>query len=515
MSINILHKIKIKTLIAFSLLACISFSSCNDFLDIDSKHAAPENKQWKSYADVRSALMGVYGLTRAAVSENNTHWICGELRMGDFTVYNRNDLKSVVNNELIKPYSLLDEVSNWRRFYAAINAAAVFIEKAPQVVLNDRSYSEVNLTNDIAQVKALRAFLYFYMVRIWGDVPLVTESYDNGSFPEIARTDQRVVLNYARGELLEVIDDLPFKHGGSKSNLYYGQEYAYWRGVLFNKLSAYAILAHISAWEGNYANAETYAAYVMDNAAESEATYTAIADLTSETGIYASKSASKIISFNYSYDYFESTKSGHLEELTLAYPFVQKTNPDIYITKDSLYSIFSDLNDLRFGIDTVTLKYSTNYIHDLNATIPIFSKVKVIQNGKNEDGDYAVFGSSIIFTRLEELTLLRAEALIVLNRPTEAIVYLNNLRKNRNLRDLSYKSDFKSDDKKLLKTIFEERRKELMGEGWRWYDMIRQQRLLGDNEKMGKLIDEGGIYWPIAQDVLSANSSINQNGFWE
>ncbi|UVV60159.1 RagB/SusD family nutrient uptake outer membrane protein [Bacteroides thetaiotaomicron] len=205
----------------FSALVCLFLQSCNDFLDVDPKHAASETQQWKTLEDTRSALMGVYGLTRAALADNNTHWICGDLRKGDFTVYKRSDLQAVSDNELNKPYDLLKKVSNWRRFYAVINAASVFMEKAPRTVELDRSYSEQNLKYDIAQVRALRAFAYFYMVRIWGDVPLVTYSYDNGTFPSMPRTDAQTVLSYAKAELLTAIEDLPYQYG-TQTNLYYG-----------------------------------------------------------------------------------------------------------------------------------------------------------------------------------------------------------------------------------------------------------------------------------------------------
>lgn len=130
-------------------------------------------------------------------------------------------------------------------------AASVFIEKAPQTVELDKAYSEANLKYDIAQVRLLRAFSYFYMVRIWGDVPLLTQSYDNGLFKEIPRTDAQTVLNYAKEEILDAIVDLPFEYG-TETSKYYNQVANYWRGLLLNKLSAYTILAHISAWEGNY-----------------------------------------------------------------------------------------------------------------------------------------------------------------------------------------------------------------------------------------------------------------------
>lgn len=500
---------------AFSLL------SCNKVLDIDPYHAASEEQQWNKIEDARSALMGIYGLTRAALAENNRHWVCGDLREGDFTVRNRTDLKAVVTNNLKKSDALLQGVSNWKGFYAAINAAAIFIEKAPQILDKDRSYAESTLKYDMAQARALRAFNYFYMVRIWGDVPLITQSYDNGSFREFGRSPEKTVLNYAKGELREVIDQLPYQFGTTESQ-YYSQNPQYWQGMLFNKLSAYALLAHIAAWEGNYADVETYTQFILDNAAQIKATFTDIESLTEPTGLFNSETGleirgSKIFALNFPFSTrgAEATQSGHLEQWTLAYPFVQKSYPDIYVSKDSLYAIFADMDDLRFGIDTATHLYRTSYITNMNAEIPVFKKINVIQNGSSKDGDYAVFGSAIVFTRLEEISLLRAEALVALNRGAEAVDPYNDVRLTRGFGQQSYKKDFGQDDQKLLDAIFEERRKELMGEGWRWYDQIRRQKILQDNPTLLALIQNGGIYWPLAQEVLNNNTQLSQNNYWK
>lgn len=512
-----LHRIKRTFGVSMLLAATFFCQSCNSFLDVDVRHAASENQQWQTFEDTRAALMGVYGLMRSALAENNSYWAYGELRMGDFTVYNSNDLKAVVNNELRNPQTYLEELSDWRRFYAVINAASVFIEKAPQTVELDKAYSEANLKYDIAQVRLLRAFSYFYMVRIWGDVPLLTQSYDNGLFKEIPRTDVQTVLNYAKEEILDAIVDLPFEYG-TETSKYYNQVANYWRGLLLNKLSAYTILAHISAWEGNYSNAATYAGYVISHASNMKADYIDVKDLTSPQGLFSMETkfnGYKIVSFNFPYEHFEATQNGHIEQLTLAAPFVQKSYPEIYVSKDSLFSIFDDLTDTRFGINaSANDKYYTNYINDLNAEIPLFTKIKVVQDGKGEDSDYAVFGSSIIFSRLEEITLLRAEALAALNRGTEAIADYNTVRSNRGLPLRTFKY-FEADCHKLLAAIFDERRKELMGEGWRWFDLIRRERLLNDNPVMRELIEREGIYWPIASEVLSANKSLTQNKYWE
>lgn len=499
----------------FMITCCFVFQSCDDFLDVESTRTAKEDQQWETLEDTRAALMGVYGLTRGALAENNTHWICGDLRAGDFTVTSRKDLQSVVDNDLKKPYSLLKEISNWRRFYAAINAASLFIEKAPRTLEKDKSYSEQNLRYDIAQARVLRAFTYFYMVRIWGDVPLITYSYDNGSFPEMERTDAEIVLNFVKNELKSAINVLPFELGTS-ANQYYGRQGYDWRGILLNKLSAYTILAHVAAWEGNYADVETYTAYIMDNATIINARYVSVADLTSPRGIFSTNSdwrSSRLVSFVFPFRDSESTQSGHLEQLTLAAPVVQKSIPDIYVSSNRLFSIFNETDDQRFGIDPENGKYYTNYIYNTESQYPVFSKIKVIQDGEPRNNDYAVFGSAVLFSRIEDIVLLRAEALCANNRPEEALQYLNTIREARGLKEFSYKKDFENNKEKVIQAVFTERRRELMGEGWRWYDLIREQKLLKNDPVLEELINQGGIYWPIDEDIF-INSGISQNSYW-
>jgi len=67
----------------------------------------------------------------------------------------------------------------------------------------------------------------------------------------------------------------------------------------------------------------------------------------------------------------------------------------------------------------------------------------------------------------------------------------------------------------LLEEIFLERRRELMGEGWRWYDQIRLAKIKKNNQTINDLITNGGIYWPISADVLSRNSKLQQNNYWK
>lgn len=537
MKICIFSQMKIQVIMSLIILLQV-LSSCNDFLGNDDKfyHVATQEQQWNSLTDNRSALMGIYGLMRSALAENNTYWACGDLRLGDFSVYEREDLKAIASNKLLASFDNIQRISNWNRFYKVVNAAAVFMENAGKVLEKDKAYSETNYQYDVAQARALRALAYFYMVRMWGDVPLITQSYDNGSFPEMPRTDAAKVLNYVKGELQEAASKLPILLG-DQSDKYYGSDANTWKGVLIGRLSVNTILAHVAAWEGNYIDVHSYTNYILSAAAGVKAGYLDIADLVSPKGIFkydfdSNKRAARLLSFVYRYKgsndkdvgSSEPTTDGHLEAWTLAEPLVRKSHPDIYISKEKLFEIFTETTDVRFGFkDTLSSAgYYTNYISNISTETPVFSKIKVIRNGEDKTNDYGVFGSTIILSRMEDIALLDAEALCMLNRGEEAIVYLNEVRAKRNLKPYSFKLDFpgvtENDPpsvENLLKEIFNERRRELMGEGHYWFDRIRRAKLIGDDPEIVHLLQsDGGIYWPVAKEVIKANSKVKQTDYW-
>lgn len=527
------------------LVLTVSFS-CKKIDDVQSSHLQTDAQNWKTVADGRTNLFGAYGLMRSALASDNTQWLMGDLRKGDFVSTGREDLKAIIEGRLNASYPIIERLSNWRRFYAVINACNIFIERSGEIVANDARYTKLNNQVDVAQAKTLRALAYFYLVRTWGDVPLLTTSND-GQFVQLPRTSQARVLSFCKTDLMEAAQVLPFRYGSTDPilpGLYYGDELDQWQGAAFTRISAYSLLAHVAAWEQNYIDCEVYTKFVLDNYPKlgnggyGSARYLAINELTAtfpnsaseEVNPFAYKRQTQLIGFSFEYGSSSATTTGHIEELTLAQPIIPKTKPEMFVPKDSIRSIFTDVKDFRFGVDSVATKdaqrndiyavvYQPYYFTNYSSERPIFSKIRAIGQAK-ASGNFLMYSSAILFTRLEEITLLRAEALAVLGLRNDAI---NALNRAAQLRGTSPFLETSSKD--LLDAIFAERRRELMGEGWRWYDIIRYNRLKnpagafiyknGVPLTFAQAQSAGALYWPVAKDVINNNPSVTQNPFWQ
>src|SRR5690606_3418775 len=102
------------------------------------------------------------------------------------------------------------------------------------------------------------------------------------------------------------------------------------------------------------------------------------------------------------------------------------------------------------------------------------------------------------------------EALAVLGERQGAIDLLNEIRTRRGLDP--YNEDINGD---LISNIFRERQRELMGEGHRWYDLVRYNRIRPSHPVISQLINNGGIYWPVSRTLLAQNNQLTQNAYWQ
>ncbi|WP_316817216.1 RagB/SusD family nutrient uptake outer membrane protein [Pedobacter nyackensis] len=499
---------KIKLLLLVTCLITLSETGCKKSLDINSTNMVKTDQMWKVKNDARSAVFATYGLLRAALSNENAFFAYGELRGGDFSVTNRQDISSVVNQDLNADYGAMSEWKDWRRFYAVIAQANLCLEKLSLVTKNDFRYREEDLKLDMANVRFLRALSYFYIARIWGNAPLI-RSNTEGSFTEKTQASEADLLSFAAAETADAAKDLPWRYDGKgpeQLGLYYGQTSAQLQSIIATKAAAYALAAHIAAWQGDYATTEKNCELVIDNNANGGYNTTSTGNLTSSSGIFSGQGFSVIFSINFAAKNQEASIKGHVEDWTLSEPFIAKKTPDIYIPKDSILKIFNESNDARFSLaaDGSTVgSYFTNFSN----SIPMFSKIKNLS--VSQTPVFRSYQSAIVIFRLEEIMLLRAEAKVFLNYKADAVTYLNQVRTIRGL------SEFASTDgNTILETIFKERRRELLGEGWRWYDLIRLKKVKAFTKLTDADIAMGATKWPISKSALNNNGKLVQNKFW-
>lgn len=484
------------------LLLAGGMQSCKKMLDVPSHRALTEENMWQTKNDARAGLSACYALMRAAMSNENAHWVYGDLRGGDFQSTKRGDLRAVVESNLNASYSTMEEWRDWRRFYTAIAQCNLTIEKLPQVTATDYRYSQNDMKLDRAQAIYIRAFLYYYIVRIWGDVPLVIAPSD-GVAKTISREKWDKVLDYAAAEAKACIDGLPWKYNGKSPEQqgdYRGQGESHHISITITKGMAYTLLAHIYNWKGEYDKSLEYANTVINNQSNTGYGFVSLNDLTRLDGAFRGRIGANIFQIDMNFDHAEISSTGQLEDWTLREPYIPKRESEIYVPKDSVLKIYSESREQR----------PTYFFTKMEEAYPIFYKMKQI-NGAVKDPVLKMYSSCIIVFRYEELYLLRAEAKARLGQTAEAQKDLNQIRNSRALKNVNVATA----GQELLDAILLERRRELIGEGWYWYDLIHFKKIPQYTKLTQADVDRGAALWPLSQEALANNGALVQNSFWK
>lgn len=194
-----------------SAVVCFSFlilaGSCKKFLEQEVPGAFPEQDFYKTDQDVLQAVTATYDMMQA---HYNTNW--GSLYM----------IKTLLSDESNaggsdagdQPgYQTLDDFTfdatndkvrdSWKMCYFTIYRANKVINRSdPSTNLRKRL---------IAEAKFLRAYNYFELVSLWGDVPLVIDDIPPAEYTSTGRKPKADVYAQIEQDLTEAIADLPVK----------------------------------------------------------------------------------------------------------------------------------------------------------------------------------------------------------------------------------------------------------------------------------------------------------------
>lgn len=321
------------------------------------------------------------------------------------------------------------------------------------------------------EAKFLRAFCYFYLVNLFGDVPLVTTTAYSIT-DTLSRTPTEQVYKLIISDLHDAQALLPNDYSVSDG-----------ARIRVNQSGASALLSRVYLFEHQWDSAEACANSIIANTS----LYGLCSNLDS---VFLANSFEAILQWQVADIYPYATK-----EANTLIPTSSSARPNYYLT-NSLLESFETGDQRRINwVDST--KYSGKYYY-----FPYKYKVRVGSSGDNTE-NYMVF-------RLAEQYLIRAEARAQQNTNLNgAISDLNTLRERSGLSDLPDSLT----QAQVLTAVQQERRIELFAEwGSRWLDLKRigQAITILSNNK-GFNVSANALLFPIPATELINDANLIQN----
>jgi starch-binding outer membrane protein, SusD/RagB family len=465
------------------LTVCVAGTSCKKVIEQTPSNTIFREGFWKTEQDAQTSLAGTYARLRDVLNQSNRHYYYGDIPADVFVSF-AGDLSFLPEiSRGIYTAAYQDQLRDWRPFYKISAMANLVIEKVPQIPASAfKNGGEAARDRVVGEALFIRALTYFYLTRIWGDVVYVTTvEKDTESEPNQAKTNKETVLAGCIKDLVEASAKLQFGYAS-------GNE----RAVKANKGSALALLAHIYAWTGDYENAEKAADQVITNGG-----YTLL-PMSQMPALFKGKSTESIFEIEFESSNNEGNRNGIAEEL-LVDPYIRNKNNAWFIDQTQLTMIYGDTTSTtkdkrvaaffeRSGNNVFSKKYSSVFYKDLAN----FADVR--------------FDDNIVIFRLSDIMLLRAEALVKLNRFSDARELLDAVRLRAGL-DRSTATDAQ-----LYDEVFMERCRELFLEGHKYWDMLRTKHF--PSHLTQEEFNQGAHLWPIQKEVFLDNNKLTQNAYW-
>jgi len=446
-------KIKITTLIILPVVLIFQ-QSCVKVLDTNSELFVEENASIVDKKSADAALVGAYnalssnsyqGVTyRYTVNllDDNIRWIGNSPTNREFDVY-----------DIFATNTRVSEL--WAAIYRTINISNNIIELVPSV--NDVTFTVADRNRVRGEAYFIRAFSYFDLVRIWGNVPLQLQPTKT--------TSDAVGVGNSKPELIyqQIIKDLDSADALLPAVLNRNRA---------NKFTVKALKAKVYLYTQDWDKAESHATEIINNTTNFKL-------VKPYSQFYTTKNTTESI-FEIDYtinnrntwasNWFASNVTGGRREFLPTDDFVAK------------------LRNSNIGGDRASLLLTISGTTYGNMNFKIAT---------GEDQVYAL--------RIADLFLIRAEARAEKSPIdiTGALQDLNEIRQRANVPIIATVTD-KSD---LINKILEERRFEFPYESQRWFDLIRKGRataVLG-------ITDANKLLFPIPRQQILVNTSLKQN----
>ncbi|MDR2130648.1 MAG: RagB/SusD family nutrient uptake outer membrane protein [Odoribacteraceae bacterium] len=494
------------------LLGIMAFSGCKEWLTILPENEQTSDKFWKSKEEVLAVLNAGYVKFRDAVP---TLFEWGELRGG--CIYGGT---GALVEFRVTPS---DKVCNWGTLYQAINMANSVLTYAPQVIMVDETFEEPVMNSYMAEAYFIRALSYFYLIRNFKEVPLITVPYvdDSEPYEKAAAAEEEVIA--------QIKTDLRLALESKAAKAFFPKEWET-KGRA-TKWALYALMADVCLWDGDYDNAIIACNNILEGGSNAPEF---MPEPTEWFTIYNPGNSRESI-FEVQWDMTVDADQKN--------PLCDKvgTSGATYYYTPWMVTRWVEETDIRLVDPTFGRglygSYATDKEKNNGGEVTEGYVWKYFGGGAHSvDNKRAKADANYIIYRVADILLMKAEALTLLggsSRWNEALSLVNQVRTRSSLPDVQIEEG-EINEENVLDIILTERCMELAAEGKRWYDLLRfgkrdnykyKQRFL--IEKLlestyasptwvhSVVLDNNAHYLPIATKELQANPLLVQNPYYE
>ncbi|THU36058.1 RagB/SusD family nutrient uptake outer membrane protein [Niastella caeni] len=496
-----LKKISIYVFCLFTLLTGVS---CNKWLDLQPQDGITNTEFWKSKEQVQAAVTGVYASLLASTSGRpltETFFLWGELRADHLSATPNASFDEVdVMNVNILP---TNSIANWRNLYQTINYCNSVIAFAPKVLQLDQTFTQDALNRAIAEVKTIRALLYFYLVRSFGEVPLkLSATASDQELEQLPKSSQQEVLNQILTDLSEAETNTVLTYGNTAAD----------KGRI-TRYTVFALQADVYLWMDRYADCIAACDKVINSG---------------RFGLVDETSASVY--------YRNLYVNGNSNEGIFEIQFDEQK-------QNTFYNLF--LGNRRFMSNPLVMEdlYMVDYVNadnkdfrgdgaSVRTTDGAIWKY-VGWNYTTARGSSESYAHWIVY-RFADILLMKAEALNQLDKGEEALALVRIIRNRARALIETEQNPDPSDKRAIADYILEERAREFAYEGKRWYDLLRNAKrnnyerldillnlvantVTPDRQQsaIAKFKDKNSHYFPIYFYELTTDKNLEQNPFYK
>ena len=567
----------IKSLLLAALVG-LSSTSCNDFLELEPLNDIVLENFWTDKSDVESVLLGAYSaLETSDCLLRMVVW--GEMRSDNMT--ESNSSPEVIQQICRENLLVTNDYCKYNKFYDVINRANTVLHFAPIVADKDPNYLWLELKANEAEAVALRCLCYWYLIRAFHDVPYVTEPSidDEGGYKKfyVPQSDFDTILNQIIADLESVKDDAMKKYPSELENTARITQSAIcamladmylWRGRADDWDKCISVCQEITTqkkkeWEdlkikkGKDNTVQEYNGYpLISNIPNNETLGNAYNEIFGDGNSFEALfelpydnnvSNGLVSSYYQSSSNADNNSTGNVKALD-----------KIGSSRGEDKSVFVQMHDTRYHQSVVERGSSYGICKYAYSSITITGTATGVDVSQSSMRSSSSQPNWIIY-RYSEVLLFEAEANIMkakslnpsgadsLAVAAEAAGYLQkafDLIDAVNKRAIGYIAEEgvskPFNPKTLVRTdypsvgmmenlLFQERRRELMFEGKRWFDLVRISRREGNQNRMLRFLQEKfsasvysavkirlkdpyAMYFPMAKDeVKNSQGVLHQN----